>query len=434
MSVAASLPGWETIGPFFDNPAGPGNKLVAASLPSMWDLENVLLSMDDLASSGGWFPYDFSKDLGVEYQLAAPPPMGDLDGMASGKQPPPALDVTFTNEQQQPPRRDGAYDSYSNDAASNQVATRVPSPLPDLACDSPSMPMSPTGTLWNAASNQGANRVPSPLPDFACDSPSVYMSPTGTLWNAASNQVATRVPSPLPDFAGESPSMNMSPTDTLNNMLAGLLHVPPSRQPAAWDGLGMPELDPHLQVPSLDGSRIAAPGHVRPALPPRARRVARPDRRGGGAVVRRGRGRRGGGGRAQAQAQPRRIRRPAPPVITPVELRDDDVVCERGGINTSHQGNISYRLHVEDVVRGGGRSYGDLPVREKTALRDAVVDWVHNQQGGRFVAWDTSEGLWYQVSTVTAREKVSQRLRDVHGRLLETTVTVPPIEAGGDAA
>jgi hypothetical protein len=344
----------------------------------------MLLEMEDASFPGSWSWLLSDDDLGEAGQLAAQPPAVIMV---------PAV----TEEQHQQPRRHGD------------------------GCDFP--PFSPPSQ---------ASRVPSPLPD---DDDHVW---EGLL-------------PPTTPTAGTSAYISQ----------AGHVHVTPSPLAARRDTLqaphGMPHLarlgegtNPHLQVPVLDGAG-------RPPRPrPRPRRGPRTNRRGGrlgplglsrrggagqgrGGTTGQGRGGagqgRGGTSQGRAQPQPPRIRRHQPQVMTPVQLMDGDVACERGGRNISHPGNKSFRKHIEDIVEmmlhesihKGGRSYSDLSVKEKTALSLSIVDWVGTHQGGRFVARDKIPGRagkygpWYQVLRETARQKASQYLRDVHKRLTRPT-------------
>jgi hypothetical protein len=351
---------------------------IAASPPNTADLESISVDKEDVSIPGSWCPLLSNDELGDDLHLALSPPMGGQ----------------FTAVEPSPGGQDGTITGRPPAVITVPVTGYVP-------------PSQATG-------------VPSPLPDD-----------DDHVWEGFHHPTTP---------AGHVRDGFHQPTThagTLANITqAGRVHVTPSPQAAAPGTLqappGMPHLPrlgegtyPHLQAPALDGAG-------RPPRP-RPRRGPRTNRR-GGRLGPLGRSRRGGAG--QGRAQPPRIRRLRPQVITPVELREGDIICERGGRNTSHPGNQSYRQHIEDVVgtmhraslRGNGVAYSDLSVREKTELSNAVVDWVHDR-GGRFLTRDKlpgpagNYGPWYEVLRETARQKVSQYLRDVHGRLRSTTTT-----------
>lgn len=110
-----------------------------------------------------------------------------------------------------------------------------------------------------------------------------------------------------------------------------------------------------------------------------------------------------------------RVRKRPPQVKTPVTLREVDCVCERGGFSKNHPGTTAYRTMVGELLTR--YRYSSLSTKDKTALSNDVVDWVHNTQRGRFVARDRCSqtgihGPWYVVARDTARQKASQILRD----------------------
>lgn len=124
----------------------------------------------------------------------------------------------------------------------------------------------------------------------------------------------------------------------------------------------------------------------------------------------------------QQQDRPIRIRRPQPQVRSPVDLSPNDVICERGGRNWSHPGNIDFRQKPHNMLLEltyNGTVYRDLHPAIKTSLSWDLVHWVH-QQDGRFVARDKLVGggysPWYVVTESTAREKASQYFRDENKR------------------
>lgn len=116
----------------------------------------------------------------------------------------------------------------------------------------------------------------------------------------------------------------------------------------------------------------------------------------------------------------KRIRKSPPKLKTPVELTDLDVICERGGRNPVHPGTMAFRRRVQKLLKNryADTDYVTVPKSEKTALSKEIVDWIHRHQRGRFVTRDKipggggGHGPWYEVNKHTARQKVSQRLRD----------------------
>lgn len=124
------------------------------------------------------------------------------------------------------------------------------------------------------------------------------------------------------------------------------------------------------------------------------------------------------------QGPPRRIRKEQPQVKVPVVLTPTDVICERGALNTSQGGNISFRGRAHQKLtelRSNGIVYKDLNRQDKMAHSLDLVNWVH-EQGGRFVARDKYAtgmyGPWYVVLPTTARQKASQYMRDEYNRML----------------
>ena len=112
--------------------------------------------------------------------------------------------------------------------------------------------------------------------------------------------------------------------------------------------------------------------------------------------------------------------------VTP---NDNDVLMGRGGLANNWPGNHTYLQRVLEVQV----TYRQLKSNEKakkTQLAQDVVDYVHENLGGRFLKKDTSskagdskgrryrgggaEDKWYVVTNHEARSKASQALRDDH--------------------
>ena len=113
----------------------------------------------------------------------------------------------------------------------------------------------------------------------------------------------------------------------------------------------------------------------------------------------------------------KRIRRKEPKEKIYVEKRDNDVLLGRGGCANNHQGNKIYLKHI----LGLQKPYKTLPRDEKTNCSNSVVQWIQNR-GGRFLKRENKRSPWYIVPPATARQKVSQALREDHtpeGRALK---------------
>ena len=113
----------------------------------------------------------------------------------------------------------------------------------------------------------------------------------------------------------------------------------------------------------------------------------------------------------------KRIRRKEPEKRIHVEKRDNDVLLGRGGCANNHQGNKIYLKHI----LGLQKPYKTLPRDEKTNCSNSVVQWIQ-KRGGRFLKREDKGSPWYIVTPATARQKVSQALREDHtpeGRALK---------------
>jgi len=117
----------------------------------------------------------------------------------------------------------------------------------------------------------------------------------------------------------------------------------------------------------------------------------------------------------------RRIRRKEPAVRKYVVATEKDILLGRGGGSNHHKGNIYYRkriLHLQPPYKALDRD-------EKTAMSEDVVKWVQ-KGGGRFLKRECKGSPWYIVTDATARQKVSQALREDHtpkGRALKKSRT-----------
>lgn len=87
--------------------------------------------------------------------------------------------------------------------------------------------------------------------------------------------------------------------------------------------------------------------------------------------------------------------------------RRNDVICARGKHYWDHEGNKMYRtivaLSKDKYIKATSKI-------EKSLIVSEIVESIHNS-GGSFVKQD-KEGRWVEVDDHSAREKVSQSLRD----------------------
>lgn len=116
----------------------------------------------------------------------------------------------------------------------------------------------------------------------------------------------------------------------------------------------------------------------------------------------------------------KRIRRKEPVVRQYVVATAQDVLLGRGGGSNHHPGNIAYRAYILKLQP----TYKGLDRDDKTAMSEQVVQWV--QQKGRFLKRESKSSPWYIVTDATARQKVSQALREDHtpeGRALKKSRT-----------
>ncbi|CAJ1956041.1 unnamed protein product [Cylindrotheca closterium] len=121
-------------------------------------------------------------------------------------------------------------------------------------------------------------------------------------------------------------------------------------------------------------------------------------------------------------ATAKRIRRKEPAVrryVAPTEL---DVLLGRGGGSNHHIGNKAYRKRILNLQP----IYKTLDRDSKTAMSHQVVEWVTQEIQGRFLKRENKGSPWYIVTDATARQKVSQALREDHtpeGRALKKSRT-----------
>jgi hypothetical protein len=122
--------------------------------------------------------------------------------------------------------------------------------------------------------------------------------------------------------------------------------------------------------------------------------------------------------------QKKRTRRKEPLKKQHFSITDADVLLGRGGMSNHHPGNKTYRKHILTHQQ----EYKNLEnTSAKTKMSKEMVEWV-KARGGRFLKRDDGvEGNPFYVATdTTARQKVSQALREDHtpeGRKLKRSRT-----------
>lgn len=89
------------------------------------------------------------------------------------------------------------------------------------------------------------------------------------------------------------------------------------------------------------------------------------------------------------------------------ELGKNDVAMGRGGMANNHIGNRNFRKMAWSLKP----EYHKLQKEEKTDFSIKLVQMVHDK-GGRFLARDPADELWYEVDFKLARRKASQALRE----------------------
>ena len=113
--------------------------------------------------------------------------------------------------------------------------------------------------------------------------------------------------------------------------------------------------------------------------------------------------------RRKRQNKKKRQRRTEPEVKKYVTISSKDVLMGRGGRSNHHDGNEAYRKRILDLQR----TYKGLSRDEKTQMSKDVVKWVC-RRGGKFLQKEGTgpTAKWYVVTSETARQKVSQALRE----------------------
>jgi hypothetical protein len=86
---------------------------------------------------------------------------------------------------------------------------------------------------------------------------------------------------------------------------------------------------------------------------------------------------------------------------------EHDVLCGRGGVTNTHQGNMRFRTLVADRQD----EYLVASKKEKGLMARKIVKTIQDR-GGRFIAYNASTGVWEPVPEKKAIEKASQALRE----------------------
>ena len=100
---------------------------------------------------------------------------------------------------------------------------------------------------------------------------------------------------------------------------------------------------------------------------------------------------------------------PPPPAQSEVitTVKEDDVLCGRGGETNHHPGNIRYR----GLVKKYQLLYLKAKRRDKPKIARLIVDTVRSRHG-RFLKKEAGSNSWRDVGNNKAREKTSQALRE----------------------
>jgi hypothetical protein len=98
-----------------------------------------------------------------------------------------------------------------------------------------------------------------------------------------------------------------------------------------------------------------------------------------------------------------------PQAIANSDLKDDDVICERGGKSNNHVGNKRYR----GLIMASKESYQEATTKEvKNQVTQSVVDEVR-RRGGRFLRKHPEiEEAYMELPDDKVRTKTSQALRE----------------------
>ena len=88
-------------------------------------------------------------------------------------------------------------------------------------------------------------------------------------------------------------------------------------------------------------------------------------------------------------------------------IRENDILCGRGGNNNKHIGNTRFR----QLIAANRPQYVGLTKKQKMLMARQIVSVVH-YAGGRFLARDVHTGRFINVGLSRSLEKTSQALRE----------------------
>jgi hypothetical protein len=94
--------------------------------------------------------------------------------------------------------------------------------------------------------------------------------------------------------------------------------------------------------------------------------------------------------------------------IPETEIRENDVLAQRGAKGNKHPGSRKYR----EICLMNIAEYKSSSKDEKTRISQMIVDHINEVQKGRFLQFDKKAGMWFEMSSIDARTKTSQCLRD----------------------
>jgi len=219
---------------------------------------------------------------------------------------------------------------------------------------------------------------------------------------------------------------------------AAIAENPPSSAPSNRDPPGMVMSSPHglellreasLQVPSTFDSIVTTKTAIKPAstnptttnlsaksvnkpvaLPKNLKNLSSGDRMKKPVII-----------PEERKRLPNRQKNMVPDydkVVWVEDVRDNDIICGRGGRSNNHVGNKKYRQVVAEMKKA---YRGTDSRKDKTKLSRAIVTHIQSPEyGGRFIKMDPISGRYYQVDNVEARMKTSQALRET--KILKWTV------------
>lgn len=103
-----------------------------------------------------------------------------------------------------------------------------------------------------------------------------------------------------------------------------------------------------------------------------------------------------------------RDRRPEPIVKDYEDLKDEGVVCGKGGnFKNRRKGDNDFLVHIDNLL--DKNDFANMKPKDKTGLSKKLVEGVHSR-GGKFKSRDAPTGSWYEVTIQTSRYKCSDAL------------------------